>query len=413
MKRLAFLLAFSALGAPAAAQGLSGWAELKGFGYADRVTEREPYVLGWATLFLKEEAALGPVRLVASARAEAITSAERGPLVFDPADRALRRSPLSVHEMWLRVPLASGVDLSAGRFLLGWGKTDGYSPADAFLPRDLTDPFADEKLPLWGARLTGQRGDLRLELVGTATTTPFRLPVLEGRHAPLAVTPPPPFERVFLVDGAQDPPRAGFAAMRLSLAAGAWDLGAWGRAGVRPAPLLTIRTDEARITADGIALPADRRFAHESGVGLEASRVLGAFVLRAEAAALFSADPELGDALIVTGGAERAFGDGTLALTVATNLRGTPVDPSLLFDRALLPAVIAVWQRSERWGSWRVVAMHALKHGDGLLKAEVTDALTDAWGVTLGVDLPFGSRYGPFGARPSSRRARLALRLGW
>ena len=33
------------------------------------------------------------------------------------------------------------------RFFLGWGKTDGYSPADAFLPRDLSDPFSDERLP--------------------------------------------------------------------------------------------------------------------------------------------------------------------------------------------------------------------------------------------------------------------------
>lgn len=415
MRRTALVPALVALAfaAEAAGQGLSGYAELKGYAYGDRVTDREPWVLGWATLFVKDEAALGSVRLVVAGRADDISSREQGPLVFDPADRALRKSPLSVPELWARVPLAEAVDLTVGRFLLGWGKTDGYSPADAFLPRDHTDPFADEKLPLWGARLSGQRGGFRFELLGTATTTPYRLPVLGGRNAPLNVPPPPPFTRVFLVDGEQEPPRTGFAAARVAFASGPWDLGAWGRSGVRPAPLLVFRNDEARVEGDEISVPADRRFAHESGFGLEASRVTGSLVLRAEGAALFSGDPELGDALILTAGAERAFGDGTLSVTVATNVRGTPIDPKLLFDRTFLPGVVAIWQRSERWGSWRVVATTALKHGDGLLKAEVTDAVTDVWGVTLGVDVPWGSRSGPFGALSASRRAWAALRRAW
>jgi hypothetical protein len=319
-----------------------------------------------------------------------------------------------VDEAWARVPLAGATDLQLGRFLLGWGKTDGYSPADAFLPRDLTDPFADEKIPLWGARLSGQRGDLRFEAVGTATTTPFRMPVLGGRNAPLSVAPPPPFTSVFLEDGTQDPPHTGFAVARASLTSGPWDLGAWGRFGVRPAPLLVFRTDEAHAGADGaIAVPVDRRFAHESGLGVEASRVTGPFVLRAEAAALFSNDAELGDALILTGGAERAFGDGTLALTVATNARATPVDEWLLFDRAILPAAIAIWQRTERWGAWRLAVTYGMTHGDGLAKAEVTDNLTDTLAVTLGADLPWGSRYGALGARAASRRVRLAVRRAW
>jgi len=347
------------------------------------------------------------VRLVATARAERITSGEAGALVFDPADRELRRSPLSVRELWARVPLASALDLTFGRFELGWGKTDGYSPADAFLPRDLSDPYGDEKLPVWGARLVGQRGPIRFDVLGTLTTTPWRLPVLEGRNAPVAVP------GVHLVDGRSDPPRTGFGALRALSTFGDWDVGAWGRFGVRPAPLLAFRLDQATLGPEGIAVPVDRRYAREDGVGVEVSKVTGAFVLRAEGAALFSKDPELGDALIWTLGAERAFGDGTLLVTFAANARGTNVEPILLLDRAFLPGLIVAWSQSEPWGAWRLVLTQALRHGDGLAKGEVSYAVTDSCRATLGADVPFGSRYGPFGSRPETRRAHLAVRQSW
>ena len=408
------LLALALLaGAPrsASAQGFSGYAELKGFAYADRVNDLDPWVEGWHTLFLKQEGKLGTLTYAVSGRAEAISSRERGPLVLDPADRELRRTPLSIREAWLRLPLASSVDLQAGRFFLGWGKTDGYSPADAFLPRDLSDPFAEERLPVWGARVTGQTGTLRLDGVWAMTTTPWRLPVLSGRNAPIDTSSAP--VPVHLVDGASQPPRDGFGALRVLASAGEWDLGLWGRTGVRPAPLLVARVDEAYLTPEGYAIPADRRYARENAAGLEVSRVTGSFVLRGEASLLSSADPSLGGALIWTLGLERAFGDGTLLVTLAANSRGTPVDKALLFDRAFLPGLIVVWDRTERWGSWRLAWTGAFDHGDGLVKGEVADNLDDAWKVVLGAELPYGSRYGPFGARWASRRAHLAVRRSW
>lgn len=393
------------------AQGFSGYAELKGYAWSHRANELDPWVLGWQTLLLKQEGKLATVRYAASIRAEAISSSERGPLIFDAADRALRRSPLSVRDVWLRLPVAPMVDLQAGRFALGWGKTDGYSPADAFLPRDLSDPFADEKLPIWGVRATGQFGAIRAEAVWEATTTPWRLPVLSGRNAPIDLSGAP--VPVYLVDGTSNPPREGFGAVRLLATKGEWDLGIWGRTGVRPAPLLVFRTDEISPTPNGYAVPADRRFARESGAGFEVSRVTGSFVLRGEAAFLSSDDPQLGDAVIWTFGVERAFGDGTLLVTFAANAKGTPIDRALLFDRAFLPGLIAAWNRTERWGSWRIVWTAAFEHGDGLLKAEIADNLTDEWRATLGADFPYGSRYGPFGALWAGRRAWLAVRRSW
>jgi hypothetical protein len=396
--------------AAASAQGFSGFADVEGFGYFSRFAERDPWLEGWGTLFLKQEARLGKARFAVSGRAQALSSGGDGVFAFDPADRALRRTPFSIRELWVRLPLATSLDVTVGRFALGWGKTDGYSPADAFLPRDLTDPYADEKLPIWGVRLQGQAGRFRLDAVVSAPTTPWRLPILSGRFAPL---PDPPVPGAYLVDGQSDPPPMGFGALRLLGTFGAWDLGAWGRVGVRPAPLLVFRADEAAMRPDGLAVPVNRRYAHEQAIGIELSRVLGPWVVRGELAALHSGDAELGDALVGTLGLERAFGDGTLLVTFAANARHTPVDALLLFDRAALPELIVAWNRSESWGSWKVVLAEALRHGDGLLKAEMTDAVTDAWSLTAGLDIPFGHRRGPYGSRPDTRRVRLGIRWSW
>jgi len=408
---LAAIVAAAAISWPAPAQTFSGFVEAKGWGFADRALPREPWVVGIATAQATFEARLSEtLRLSATARGELWSTGDRD-LFLDLADRDLRRAPLSLREAWLSWSVAPTVDLEAGRFLLGWGKTDGYSPADAFLPRDLSDPYADEKLPLWGLRARGQAGALRLDGVFVPLGTPWRVPVSSPRFAPVEETVAG--YPVVLADGSVDLPRTGWGALRLLATFGDWDVGAWGRTGVRPAPLLTPRPDRAYLDRDAVALPADRRFAREDAAGVELSRVTGAWVLRAEGAVLSSDDPSLGDALIWTVGAERAFGDGTLLVTFAANARGTPVDPLLLFDRAILPAAIAVWQRTERWGSWRLVWTQGLAHGDGLAKAEASWNATDALAFSLGADLPYGSRFGPFGARPDLKRARAGARFSF
>jgi hypothetical protein len=408
----AVMILVSALAAwPASAQGWSGFVEAKGWGYAERALPREPWVVGIAAAQAAFEAKLSEtLRFSATAQGELWSTGDRD-LFLDLADRDLRRAPLSLREAWLSWSVAPTVDLEAGRFLLGWGKTDGYSPADAFLPRDLTDPYSDEKLPLWGVRTRGQAGTLRFDGIFVPLGTPWRVPVSSPRFAPVEETVAG--DPVVLVDGEVDLPRTGWGALRLLATFGDWDVGAWGRTGVRPAPLLTARPDLAFPDGDAVAVPADRRFARENAAGIELSRVAGAFILRAEGAVLASDDPSLGDALVWTVGAERAFGDGTLLLTFAANARGTPVDPILLFDRAILPAFIAIWQRTERWGSWRAVWTQGLRHGDGLAKAEVSWSATDALALTLGADLPYGSRYGPFGARPETKRLRAGARWAW
>ncbi|HBA86974.1 MAG TPA: hypothetical protein DCZ75_02995 [Geobacter sp.] len=395
---------------PAFAEGFSGYAEVKGFAYDER-SAGDPHGAGWGTLFGKWEQKHAEAQFTGSLRAEWITSPESRDFTFDPADRRSRRTPVALPELWVRLPLPPSHDLELGRFQFGWGKTDGYSPADAFLPRDLTDPFADEKLPLWALRLSGQEQNVRYQAVVVPVTTPWRLPPLGSRNAPIGRGVLP--QGTQLVEEEDAPPVFGFAALRLLATWGDWDTGVWARSGIRPAPLLEFRLDPAQQRGGPPVISVDRRYAHEDAVGVEVSRVAGPYVLRGEAAALFSGDAELGDAVIGTLSAERGFGDGTLLITLAANAIDPPIDATLLFDRALLPALITAWNRSEEWGAWKVVWTAGLKRGDGLLKGEVGYNVTDTWKLTVGGDVPYGSEKGPLGALQGARRLILALRRSW
>jgi hypothetical protein len=391
---------------PARPADVTGYAEGKGFVFASRHRESDPWTEGWATLFAKVEERAGDATLTGSLRLEDLSSGP-GQAGFDPADRKARRSPASVRDFWLRVPLAGRLDLQAGRFELGWGKTDGYSPADAFLPRDLTDLFADEKLPLWGVRLTGQWGNVRAEGVAVPVTTPWRLPELGSRYAPLA---PAGTE---IRDGEEAPPKPGFGALRLLASFGEWDAGLWGRFGVRPSPILEISPDPASSDPLRPVLLARRRYVREEGAGVEVSRLLGPWIVRGEAAALFTRDDVVGDALLWAAAAERSWGDTTLLVTLADNAGDRGKDEAVLFDRAMLPVLIAAVNQTFPWGSGKIVWSAGLAHGDGLLEAEAGYDLTDFWRVTGGAEIPYGSTDGPMGALHDARRARLALRYAW
>lgn len=410
--RIVALLLFFLLLLPCAAiaEGFSGYAELKGMAYSER-SPGDPYAAGWSTAYGKWEQRLAESQFTASLRAEWLTSPQTSPLVCDPADRKLRRPPVSIPELWLRVPLAPSHDLELGRFQLGWGKTDGYSPADAFLPRDLTDPFADEKLPLWGVRASGQEENLRYQAVLVPVTTPWRIPPLGSRNAPIASGALP--QGTVLREADDAPPIPGFAALRLLATHGDWDLGVWARTGVRPAPILRFTVDPTLQDGPVPVVTVTRRYPREHAAGIEVSRVAGPYVLRGELAALFSGDAELGDAVIATLSLERGFGDGTLLVTLAGNAIDPPVDPTLLFDRGALPALIVAWNRTEEWGAWKAVWNCGLERGDGILKGEVAYNVTDTWKVTVGGDLPYGSRQGALGALHDARRLVAAVRRSW
>lgn len=383
------------------AADFEGYAEGRGYAYEKSGGEENPSRVGWGTLLVKGVERRGEAAVVGSLRIEGSTDRSTGYL-FDPADRESERAALSVRELWIRAPLTPELDLQAGRFFLGWGKTDGYSPADAFLPRDLTDPFADEKLPLWGARLSGQWGDFRGEAVFAPFTTPWRLPEPGSRFWPL------PFEKEFLADTEGEPPPDGFVAVRLLLSHDDWDLGAWGRSGVLPAPVVYFRP------VPGKPLVEPRNiWVREHGAGIEASRLVQSWILRAEVGALSSEGGVVEDALIWATGAERSWDEYTILVTFADNAGPRGKKENVPYDRALLPALIAAVNGQHPWGEWKVSWIAGLRKGDGLLRAEVGYLLTDEWKMVAGADYPYGPESGALGAQREGRRASGALRYSW
>ena len=386
--------------------GFSGYAEARSVA-ASGANGRRASVWPWATVFVRQTARIGPARITGAIRLEESSASRVGPLAFDPADRQARRSPVSIRALSVQTPLRSGIDLEVGRFDVGWAGTDGFSPADGFLPRDLTDPLAEERLPLWGARVRIEHKAVRVELLATPTTTPWRLPDLSGQYAPFTSLGVTLDERPWVV------PRSGFEAARVEATLGPWDVGAWARAGVRPAPVLVPTLDTAERNTDNLTVPLDRHFARESAVGAQIARGYGGWLLRAELGVSHSHDPGLGDAATWTIGGSRIVGDGTFTATVAGNAVGVPVDPLLLFDRALLPAVILSVRQFEPWGSWRAGWLGTFHTVGGMLTTEVTRDLSDVVKVTIGADLPHGASLSPAEAFAGGTRARAALRWSW
>jgi hypothetical protein len=386
---------------------LTGSVETRSIAYAGRRTARDRRAEQWTRLSVRYSGRFDAVRVTAAVRAEHSTSPRLGDVTFDPADRQPRRSPLSLRELGVTFPLASGIDLEVGRFPVAWGQTDGYSPADGFLPRDATDPLTEDRLPLWGARLSGERRGIRVELLVAPTTTPWRLPTMDGRHSPLSNA------NVFLLDLESPVPRRGFGSLRVSAVVRGWDVGGWVRSGVRPAPILVPRQDLSEERPDGRFVPIARRYADETGYGVEIGRAVGGWVVRGELGLLRSDDPDLGNAAIWSFGGSRSVRDGTLTATVAMNVVDPPVVPLLLLDRAFLPAVIFAIHQNESWGAWDVGWLGTFEWVGGVFTLELTRDLSDALKLIAGADLPHGAVLSPARAFAGSKRARVGLRFSW
>ena len=392
---------------PAVAGTFTGSMEARGTLFLGTSSPRDAWAEGWGIVALRTTARLWRVRLAAAVRAEANSSPKAGPLAFDPADRLPLRSPLSVRELSLVVPVTSGVDLQVGRFPVAWSSSERLSPSDAFLPRDTSDPLTHERLPLWGYHLRGERSGIRFEAVATHTTTPWRLPPLDGRHSPLASLD------IFLKDLPSAVPRRGFVAARVAGLVGTWDIGAWARRGVRPAPIIELYEDLEEETAQGTILPIRRRYADESALGVQLSRPYRGWLVEGELAVMRSNDADLGNAVIWSVNCSHPVRTGTFLGTFAMNSVATPVDPLLLFDRALLPAFIVGVRQTESWGNWRAGWLATFSRVGGLLTADAVKDLTEVIKLTGGIDLPHGDAFSPARAFAGHKRVRAGVRWEW
>ena len=391
---------------PLFAASFEGYAEAKVFGFLG-ASPGSPNAEGWADAFGRTLARIGPVRITASVRAEQSSSVRVGPVVWDPADRLPDRSPLSIRELSAVIPIASGIDFQAGRFYVAWGQSEELSPADAFLPRDISDPLTTDRLPLWGYQLRGERHGIRFDVFVEAITTPWRLPAMNGQHSPLSQ------QKIFFENYPSTVPKRGFGAARVSGMLGRWDVGAWARTGVRPAPILELHTELATTTDEGTVIPVGQRYADETGGGLQIAHEVIGWLVRGEVAVLNSSDADLGRAVIGAVSLSHPVRNGLFVGTFAFNGITPPVEPLLLFDRALLPAFLLGVRQSETWGAWKLGWLGTFDRIGGVLTADVTKDLTPVVKLTVGADLPHGDPFSPARVFAGDKRLRAAIRWDW
>jgi outer membrane lipoprotein-sorting protein len=364
--------------------------------------------IGLARIDLRQQIGHGRVRFDAAVRAEEGTGGQLGSVSWDPADRLPRQSPLSLREVSLSTTLARALDFTVGRFEVGWGSTDTHSPAAGFLPRDLTDPLALENLPLWGARLTGERGVVRVDVYHEFTTTPWRLPRLDGRYSPGAP------EAIYLADAEEKPPTRGFDMVRVTARGPAWDMTGWVRTGINPAPVLSVDLSNAQTVQDGRVAMMNRHYAAEDAAGIEINAPVGTWILRGEASVTDSDDKDIGTTWFYTIQAEHSYRAGLLTLVYAGRIPDNEINLSALpFDRVAMPSVTLAFTQSERWGDWRAAWVGTTDNVGGVFTGELAKPLTDAWRVTVGADIPHGATTSALGAFSFSRRVRTSLMFHW
>lgn len=216
-----------------------------------------------------------------------------------------------------------------------------------------------------------------------------------------------------LLDARSPPPRRGFEGVRVQRVGEIWDVGVWARNGVRPAPILTGDLDDAEERGQRRYIQLGRRFAHEVGFGLQVSRDVAGWRLRGEVSHQRSADPDLKNAALWTLEAQRSLRSGVLTMTAAGNALDAPEVSVLHFDRAFLPGFVIGADQKESWGSWRIAWLGTYKKIGSLLQLDLGRDLSSRVKLTVGADLPDGSRLESFGAFANAQRVRASLRYAW
>ncbi len=267
MKRaLLALAACAVISAPASAIDQSGSVAIVADGYA----QGEPQFQGWLHGTYSLDARPRPwvfVKLAVLLDADTHGDISRDKL-YDETDRDLKRAPLRFRDLALGFH-AGETTIVLGRQRLTWKRTSFANPTDNLAPRDWTDPLDEARLSPLAASVAWEHSSYSIEGAVIPRYAPSRLPQLGGRWFDTQGFPVEWGDSTF--------------------PAVSWDnLQAAIRGGIHgsrgEARLTYFRgfDDAPRLTLAGTTLT--RQFAKMEATGADGELILGAIVLRGEAA---------------------------------------------------------------------------------------------------------------------------------
>jgi hypothetical protein len=362
--------------------------------------------------------------------------------LYDEEDREIDRSLVRFEELLVRIDLGA-VDLSIGRQMLAWGRTDGVNATDNLTPRDWTDPLDEQRLSPWAVAANFERGRWTGELVAVPRFAPSRLPTLGGRW--FETDPPEVANPAFPGAG----PRkldlellygdVSFPTTTLGNIQGAVKGGYRGRRTEWTLSYFRGYDDAAHLSADpgtpdllaGVApVRLDRRFPRLDVTGADGVILIGSWALRGEAG--YFHFPEGGDDGYMLYEAEVEWNRGSWSVITgyadlegAESVGGFPASAdgadgagasgvSAALDQAFLPAAFLRVARDAPT-EWQVAleAVAGTDGGDRLIRLSGSWPLGDLLRLGGEMDLIHGDEGTFFGRWRENDRLRVTLRMSF
>lgn len=338
-------------------------------------------------------------------------------------DAARDTAEVRLDEAWGRLFLSDGaIELTAGNQRQFWGSTDGVNPVDRLNPRDLSVPPDEEKLPVSMVHLRAWlENDVNLQAALVPVFVPSEPPGEDWRDDALP-TAPPGVTVTEVRPVREERPAAALEnlqlAARVQWRPAGFDVAASYQYLFRDLPTRSAEILPTGVPDQGVLQPV-ARYDRIHVVGLDGSVALGDVVLRAEAAYLFTADPDGTDPAVgnpsfqIVAGAETKVPDGPRVIAQAV-LDGETRDAAPGEDagavevglRSMLVLTYAVDARTDLEVAW----VHDLD-GSGMLRPRVAYTFGDGVTGSLEAVIAYGADGTRFGDWSERSGATASLQL--
>lgn len=315
------------------------------------------------------------------------------------------------------------VDLSVGNQVVAWGSTDAVNPVDVVNPRDLSNPVADpadqrRATPLLRATVHAQQG-VSVDMVVVPVFVPSTLPGERWQSAAELPTLPPGTAIVGVLAPSETAPAFELGNMQFGVRAtldldlgGGADVSAVAYRGFRHLPTASaelVPTD----TPGAFLLQPRLAYDRITVLGGDFSAVLGAYVVRGEAAYTFSDDPDgtdpaVGnDAFAAVLGAETKLAGGPF-VTLQGAYQRTAADAGGAAHESFSTVLAATFDPDNRTGL-DVAWLHEWTDGSGAVRPSFTYTFADGLTGTASATVLYGKGGSTYGAWRDNTQFRLGL----